>query len=296
LNQWPLTARLVGEFDSMSAQLKRAGRFIIDRPRDVALLSMREQARQAGVQGPTMTRLAQHLGFNGYEAIRELYAEAIRSGTADFSTRADRQVASQKLIGDQALAAELAGNLSGHIARLGEPDALERFAAAAETLASARRIYCLGMRSSFPVAWHFHYLLSLVRDGVILFDGTGGLGIDRLHNCASDDILLVASVHPYTRTTVEAVRYAAERGIRVVAITDSPVSPLASDAKHLILVETATPSFMHAMVSAFAAAEILATLVAGRGGQNALAALRKTEQQFAALNVHLESRSPRNPK
>jgi DNA-binding MurR/RpiR family transcriptional regulator len=293
MNQGPLYKHLVEEFDQMSGQLQRAARFILDRPRDVALLSMREQARQSGVKAATMSRLAKHLGFAGYEEIRQLHADAVRGRKLDFSSRADRQVTSQKLKGDHALAAELSGRLSGQVSRLNEPDALARFAAAAEMLASARRVFCLGMRSSFPVVWHFHYLLSLVRDGMVLFDGTGGLGVDGLHNAASVDVLLVVSVRPYTRATVQAVDYAAARGIRVVAITDSAVSPFADTARHVILVETATPSFMHAMVAAFAAAEILATLVAGRGGKNALTALTKTEEQLAALNVHIDSRPRR---
>jgi DNA-binding MurR/RpiR family transcriptional regulator len=295
MTQGPLTARLIDEFDGMSAQLQHAARFIIDRPRDVALLSMREQARQAGVQAATMTRLAKHLGLTGYEAIRELHAEAVRGGKLDFSSRAGRQVSRQKLIGDHALAAELAGSLSGQVGRLAESEALERFVTAAETLATARRIYCLGLRLSFPIAWHFHYVLSLIRDGMHLFDGTGGLGVDGLRNAASDDVLLAVSVHPYTRATVEAVAFASTRGVRVVAITDSAVAPLAKSARHLILVGTASKSFMHAMAPAFAAAEILAALVAGQSGANALSALRKTEEHLAAFNVHIDNR-PRRKK
>ena len=72
---------------------------MLDEPRDVALLSMREQARQAGVQPATMTRLAQRLGLDGYDAIREIYAEALRGGGSGFAP-AGTQVASQKAKGD----------------------------------------------------------------------------------------------------------------------------------------------------------------------------------------------------
>jgi hypothetical protein len=40
-------------------------------------------------------------------------------------------------------------------------------------------------------------------------------------------------------------------------------------------------------------AEILAALVAGRGGQKALEALRRTEAQLAAFGVHLPRRTGR---
>jgi DNA-binding MurR/RpiR family transcriptional regulator len=289
----PLADVLLEAYSDLSPQLQLAARYVLDSPRDVALLSMREQARRAGVQPATMTRLAKHLALEGYEAIREMYAQAVRGGNLDFSSRADRQLTDQKLKGDHALAAEMAAGASRQIAALAEVEARDSLAAAAECLATARRIYCLGMRSSFPAAWYFSYVLSLVRDGVLLVDGMGGIGIDSLRNAASDDVLLVASVSPYTRATVEAVDYVARRGIRIVAITDSAVSPVADAALHLIRISTDSPSFFHSMAPAFAAAEILASIVAGRGGANALAALEQAEAQLNSLEVHLDVKKRR---
>src|SRR5947207_14691324 len=101
----PLTDRIVAAFDAMPAQLKTAARYVLDRPNDVALLSMREQARQAGVQPATMTRFAKRLGLDGYDAVREMYAETIRGTGPGFSRKAGAQVARQKRTGDRALAA-----------------------------------------------------------------------------------------------------------------------------------------------------------------------------------------------
>jgi DNA-binding MurR/RpiR family transcriptional regulator len=272
----------------MSGQLQQAARYVLDQPREVALLSMRQQARAAGVQPATMTRLAKHLGLEGYDAVRGLYAQTFRNGGFDLARRADKQMARQKLRGDPALAAEIAASFAAQVAALAEPETLAQLVAAAETLASARRIYCLGMRSCFPAIAYFHYVTSLVRDGVILFHGLGGPGADGLRNAASADVLLVNTVRPYTRAVVEAVDYARGRNVPVVAITDSAVSPVADRAQHVILVSIDSPSFFHAMAPAFSAAEVLASLVAGRGGANALKALKETEAQLAAFHVHYD--------
>src|SRR5262245_25169594 len=107
MDRGPLTERIVEAYEAMPGQLQTAARYVLDRPRDVALLSMREQARQAGVQPATMTRLAQRLGLAGYDRIRELYAEAIRNDGLGFAGKAGAQVASQKRKGDRALAADM---------------------------------------------------------------------------------------------------------------------------------------------------------------------------------------------
>ncbi|MBO0754196.1 MAG: MurR/RpiR family transcriptional regulator, partial [Bradyrhizobiaceae bacterium] len=226
----------------MSTQLPAAARYVLDRPRDVALLSMREQACQAGVQPATMTRFARHLGMDGYERIRELYA-AVRDGDLGFAGRADAHVASRKLKGDKALAAEILTLISKQTDRLAHADGLDRLVAAAARLARARRVYCLGLRSCHAVAWHLHYVLTLIGDSSILLDGIAGTGPDALANATPQDLLPVASVLPYTRLTVELAENAKERDIPMVAVTDSEVAPIAQIAGHVILVPTDSPPF-----------------------------------------------------
>ncbi|HWP16895.1 MAG TPA: MurR/RpiR family transcriptional regulator, partial [Xanthobacteraceae bacterium] len=182
--------RIVASFESMPAQLRTAARYILNKPNDVALLSMREQARQAGVQPATMTRLAKRLGLNGYDAVREMYAETIRAAGPGFSRKADAQVASQKRKGDRALAADMVATLDAGIARLSEDRALDRVAAAAAKLAAARRIYCLGLRSCHAIAWHLHYVLSLVGEQTVLLDSVAGAGRDPIRDAGPKDVLV----------------------------------------------------------------------------------------------------------
>ena len=295
MDRGPLTERIIQTFDDMPTQLQAGARYVLDRPRDVALLSMREQARRAGVQPATMTRLAKRLGMDGYDKVRELYAAAVRDGGLGFAGKAGVQVISQKLKGDKALAADMLASIGHQIQKLASPAGLERLANAARALASARRIYCLGLRSSHSIAWHLHYVLSLVGDRSVHIEGIGATGSDVLARATPKDVLLVASVMPYTRLTIELSEYAVTQGIPVVAVTDSEVAPLAQIAQHAVIVSTESPSFFHAMSPAFAVAEVLGAIIAGRGGDAALASLRHSDGHLAALNTHLKSRSNKKP-
>lgn len=240
-----------------------------------------------------MTRLAQRLGLEGYGPVRKAYAETVRNGSLDFSEKAETQIATQKLKGDQALAAGIVSSTIDQISKLMDPSILDSLSAAASSLALARRVYCLGLRSSHPVTWYFHYILSLLGDRAVLLDALGAVGADPFRAATESDVLLVASVHPYTRATVEIARYAASRGVPIIAITDSEVAPLAQVAKHAILVATESPSFFHTMAPAFVVAEVLSALVTGHGGEKALEAIRHTEEQLAAFKIHFRPRGTR---
>jgi DNA-binding MurR/RpiR family transcriptional regulator len=281
-----ISDRIIKALDAMPAQLQAAARYVLENPRDVALLSMREQARRAGLQPATMTRFAKRLGLEGYDDIRALHADAIRRPDLDFAGKASAQVSTQRERGDRALAADMAATLARQVARLAEPELLDALTAAAASLHGARRIYCMGMRSCHAVAWHLHYILSLFSDRVVLLDHVAGIGLDPIRTATAKDILVVASVRPYTRATIEGAQYATDRGVPVLAFTDSKASPLVRLARHSLLVTTESPSFFHTMTPAFALAEMLATLAAGRGGDTVAQALKHTENQLAAFHVH----------
>jgi DNA-binding MurR/RpiR family transcriptional regulator len=118
-----------------------------------------------------------------------------------------------------------------------------------------------------------------------------------MRDARKGDALLAISVKPYTRTTIDLTRYAARRGVSIVAITDSAVSPLARASRVAILVPTESPSFFHTMTPAFAVVETLAALLAAGGGEGALTAVREIEEQMRSLSTHvLSTAAPDRPE
>jgi len=285
-----LADRIIESFGGFPKELKKAARFVIDNPSDVALLSMREQARRAGVQASTMTRLAKQLGLEGYDSIREAYAEAVRFPVSDFADKARDQRRLQALDGDQALAANIISSLKQQIDALGSPERLAQLTEAAALLVRARRVFCVGLRASYPIVWQLHYIMSLIGEKSVMLDDVADTGADRLRFATKDDVLFAVTVRPYTRVTLDISGYAQARGVPVVALTDSVVSPLARNAAVSVIASTESSSFFHTMTPAFALAEILAGLVAGREGDEALEALRQADDYHASLDTYVTTR------
>lgn len=287
----PLKDRLLELYDGMPTQLQAAAHWMLEHAGDVPLLSMREQAKRAGVPPTTMTRLAQRLGFDGYETVRTLYADAFRRNLADFAERAGELVERRRAQGEDALSVDMVQTTAAQVDLLRAPETLAALGKAARMIVEARRIFVLGLRASYPVAYQLAYECSLVGCEPRLLDGPGGLGLDPLNDAGPEDLCLAISVRPYTRITVDIAAYAERRGTKIVAITDSPVSPLAKIAMVTVFVGVESPSFFHTMTPAFAAAETLAALVAARSGDRSRAALSKRELQFEALDTFILPRA-----
>jgi DNA-binding MurR/RpiR family transcriptional regulator len=290
------SGRLRAGYDSLSPQLREAARWVIDHPDDVALLSTREQARRAGVTPATMTRLAQRLGLAGYDEVRKLHADAVRRRPDSYRGRAEELLERRDREGDAALVQDIFAANTGHLRNLSTPAAIARFTAAADAIARAEQVFCLGLRSAFSVAYIFHYVRSLFGSNSVLVDGSGAIGVDVLRTIERGDVLLAISVRRYVRHTLEAAKYARSQGSKIVVITDSELSPLCAVADHAIFVQTDTPSFFHTMAPAFAAVECLAALVAARHGPRALAALEASENQLANFETYLMPNKGRRRK
>ncbi len=285
--QPPLAETLTALFDGLPQQLQAAARWVLDHPADVALLSMRDQARRAGVPPVTLTRLAKRLGFNGFDDLKAIYAQSMRGRPDNFRDRAEELVARRGIEGDAGLVAGLVRAQTGHLEALAAPESVAALTAAADRIVGADRVFCLGLRSAFPVAFVFHYVHALFGATSVLMDGAGGIGADLLKTIGPRDVLLGVSVNPYARATVEAARYAKARGAGVIAVTDSGLSPLGRLADTAIVVATETPSFFHTMAPGFVAMECLAAMVAARRGPEALAALTAAEDYLAAFDTYL---------
>jgi DNA-binding MurR/RpiR family transcriptional regulator len=274
--------------DGLSPELLRAARWVEAHPRDVALHSMRECSRRAGLTPATLTRLAQALGFQGFEAIKHRCQESF-SAQAGYAGRAEVLQASARQDKDwmallneaqHASAASVAGlNLTAHVE------------AAADAMLKARRVYFLGLRASHGLAMHLHYTYGLLAANGVLVQGLGATLSDQIGDIGPGDLLVVTSSASYTRQTVEAVAQVRGQGAGVVALTDSALSPIARSATHTLLFRTDSPSYFHSMVGALALTEALAAAVAARGGRKVLAHLQARQDRLEREGAYWDGRT-----
>ena len=75
------------------------------------------------------------------------------------------------------------------------------------------------------------------------------------------DILIALTCKPYRTEVVEAVKIAREQGIVIVALSDSPASPIIRMADHGFVVAVETPQFFPSSASIIALLETLLSFV-----------------------------------
>lgn len=275
-------------FDALSPQLQQAARWVRQHGTAMALHSMRTSAREAGVTPATMTRLAQTLGFDGFQALRAPYMRQLAGGRPlSFLARAR---AAQRRRGGAATErlATLNALQQANVASITSLNAAEAIEGAADALLAARRVYFLGLRVCHGIAFHLHYAHGLLRANGVFVNDLGGTIADQVMQIGAGDMLVAVSQSPYTRQTVESVALARRHGAQLVALTDSALSPIARGAHHVLLFDNASSSFFHSTAGALALAESLLAAIATRGGDAVLERLHRMQEHLRATRAYWE--------
>lgn len=275
-------------FHSLTPTLQRAARFILDHPNDIALQSMRTVAGMAKLQPASMLRLARQLGFGGYEEMRDCFRHWLTERDSMFTQRAD--ALRKRSNGDQntGLISEMLSAEQANLEDTFSPERYDQILAAHALLTGARQIYVVGLRSLFPAAYYFSYVCGMFLNNTTLLSGVGGAFADELRRIGPEDALVVFSYHPYAQDALRAVQFSRECGAKVVAITDSPVSPVAAPSDVLIVVRNATPSLFPSVVPALAVSQTLAALLVANGSEDSLQKIANSEAQLKRFSVYVE--------
>ncbi|MCB1377955.1 MAG: MurR/RpiR family transcriptional regulator [Alphaproteobacteria bacterium] len=226
-----LKALIAARAADLPKRLTQIAGFALEHPDEIAFGTVSSIAEQAAVQPSTLVRFSQALGYQGFSEMQEVFRSRLRDRILNY----DERIAQLR---EHALASSKP-NTVFH----GFSDAAEKSIAsfrekldpaqldlAVETLARAETLYIIGLRRSFPIASYMAYAFGKLGVRSALVDAVGGLAAEQLTFATSRDAVLAISFTPYASETVTLSQAAAARDVPVVAITDSPFSPLAQIA------------------------------------------------------------------
>lgn len=260
-----LKQRLIEVEPTLPKRLKQTAAFALQHPDEIALGTASGVAKRAHVQASTLVRFAQALGFAGFTQLQGVFRTHLRTRWPEYPERLKALHARAHDPGDPVgLLMGFSESAERSVAALRsslDPAALEGAVAA---LAQARLVFLLAQRRSFCVAHYLGYAFAQLGVPALLVDDVGGLGQEQLGVAGPQDAALAVSFAPYSPVTLALTETARERGARIVAITDSPLSPLAALAERRLEVVESDFGAFRSLSATFCLAMTLAVAVAER--------------------------------
>ena len=240
-----LISKIQTELPGFSKGQKQIARYILEHYDKAAFMTASRLGVTVGVSESTVVRFASELGYDGYPSMQRALQEMIRSRL----TSTQRIQAAESIYGQDVLRTLLHADTDMIRQTLDEIDR-DAFQGAVDALTGAHRIYILGVRSSSALANFLGFYFNLLFDNVTLVHTNSVSEIfEQVLRVGPGDVLFGISFPRYSKRTLSAMQYARDRGAKVIALTDSQLSPLARVADHLLLARSDMASFVDSLVA-----------------------------------------------
>ena len=268
--------------DSFSKGQKRIAAFILDNYDRAAFMTAAKLGETASVSESTVVRFAAQLGYDGYPDMQKALQELIRGKLTSIQRI---QVSRDQMSGADILGSVMQRDMNSIHNVI---DRLDRdaFSCAVDKLLGAKHIYILGVRSSSFLAGYLNFYMHLIFKNVTLVQSSAAGEIyEQLVHIGPGDVLVSISFPRYSKMAIHAVEFACHRGGDVVAVTDSPMSPMYKMASASLLASSDMISFVDSMAAPLSLLNALILAVGQQRRDDLSATLAEMEQVWSKYSI-----------
>lgn len=266
----------------MSKGHRAVAEYILGHFDSAAYMTAQSLGAAAGVSESTVVRFASELGLDGYPNLQQRVQESARHRL----TSVQRIKLSESRLGDDIPGSVLTSDME-KIRYTMEHLSRDSFARAMDAIDCAGNIYITGVRSSAALAQFLFYYLDIIYDNVKFIRSSGGSEIfEQLMKVGENDVMIAISFPRYSSNIAKAADFAASAGAKVIAITDSPSSPIAKEAYEVLTARSDMASFADSLVAPLSIINAIIASAANRRQESLSATLGRLEDVWDEYNVY----------
>ena len=237
-----LISHIQSQYTRFSKGQKLIAQYILKNYDKVAFMTACKLGEAVGVSESTVVRFANALGYSGYPKLQDALQEVIKNKL----TTVQRVDMVKEFNDDSAILKKIVKSDMDNIKDTLEGIDEKAFEEAANRILKAKRIYIVGMRSSFTIAQYLGFYLGIILDSVHVIRTDMGDAFEQVVKINEDDVLIAISFPRYSKKSYQIVSYAKEKGAHIVSLTDN-----------LLLVKSNMVSFVDSLVPALSIANAL---------------------------------------
>ncbi|AGF56604.1 MULTISPECIES: MurR/RpiR family transcriptional regulator [Clostridium] len=281
-NSKDLMRLIQGKFIRLSKGQKLIAEYILKNYDKAAFMTAAKLGISVGVSESTVVRFAIELGFSGYPKLQKALQELIKNKLTTvqrLELRNDYYTDGDALKG--VLKADME-NIRATLEKINE----NTFEDVVKNIFEAKRIYIIGLRSSTALAEFLGFYLNIILQNVKIVSYGISDVFEQMINVGDGDLVIGIGFPRYAAKTIDALEFAQDRGAKVVALTDSLLSPLASKADHTLIAQSNMASFVDSLVAPMSVINALIIAVGMREKENISDIFGNLEQIWQTYNVY----------
>lgn len=267
--------------DRLTPTERRIAELVLGDPTLLAFGTVSDLADQVGTSRPSIVRFATKLGFEGYTELQQCIRDDLSHQLTSPSQRIrqhDAEIAPIRHAIEEAIHSTFQTLDDKRLDSLARP------------IANARNVWILSGETSMAGAVVLHSGLSMIRQDVHLVQehSTGR----ELSSATKADTAVIFDFARYRRNSITAAKVLSDLGVSLVAITDGPLSPLASLTKDWCPIVIPAVGPFDSSITSVMTAELLVSRVVTQLGKAAHERIDRLEALWQSTGTFLNY-SPR---
>ncbi len=281
-----LTSLIVSHMSGFSKGQKRIAQYILEHYDEAAFMTAFRLGETVGVSESTVVRFAAELGFDGYPELQKATQELVRSKLNSIQRI---EVTRGRMADDEVLDRILSYDMANIRQTLDELPR-DTFYQAVDSIINARKIYIFGAGSCRSLAnFTTYYLNMLLSDVHLVYTSSEMEILEEMFSIDERDVLLGLSFPRYSSKAVKTFHFAHSRNAKVVAITDSHLSPIAPYADHLLLAHSDMATIVDSLVAPLSIINALIVAISVKTLEQNRAKLSELEKLWETYRAYTQN-------
>ena len=234
------------KYAKLSKGQKRLADFVVNNYDKAVFMTAAKLGEVTQVSESTVVRFATALGFSGYPDFQRELKEVVRNKLNSIQRM---EVTSDRMVGSGIIESVLRSDIRQIKNTLAEID-VKAFNEAVSTIASARKIYVVGLRSCAPLASFLGLYLNLICESVaVIHYNSSSEVFEQMMRVNNQDVVIGISYPRYSMRTLKALEFASSRQAKVITLTDSIHSPINLYSSCNLIAKSDTTSIVDSLVA-----------------------------------------------
>lgn len=266
----------------LTVSQRKVADYILQNPSDVAFLTVDQLAREVGTSTTTIMRVAFTLGYTGYTQFQKGLQAILRNRTAPH-TRLETNL--QDIEDDNLWGYTVSKHLN-QIENAFELISADYLETIIETILGANRIYCTSVRSGLPVGQYLTHGLNRSLGNCELVMADMSDWIDDVINMNKDDLIIATSFPRYAQRIIDFVKFAKEKDVTVIAITDNYSAPIVEHADYILPCDSSSIAFHNSPITAMIVADYIISATAIKNPEETRERLDELNDILTKIRYH----------
>ena len=277
---------LIGYLDSILENLtptqKVLANYLIHNLDEAAFLSADEMAQKIDTTPSTVVRFAKQIGFKGFPELRNhLRNLLIRKVSTIGQFQYAKNISVKE---DDVIYASFMKDIANlnKLFKMKNDEDIRKFV---QILTAAEKKFIIASRSLFSMGHFFFFQARKILPGVAFIHNYDGGIFDLLNELSPDDVVVAFSFPRYNSTTINFSNIARERGVPVISITDTRISPLYQISRVALFCPHESSSFFTSAAASMALVNAIISELFYQNYQSAMKNLELEESLLLKLNI-----------